>query len=155
VKNFSALVGIMREMNKEKRRERAKSKKKRANLRRNAPKVRYKLEVFQDGDWRPALEFRTKEEMRGHCDETEKLRERGDQLIVPGKILNRRGEVVRHIEGYEPPGTPRQITPERVIESSPLIGPMQPGFQGLRGQMVSDLIKDDHAHWGRGQKPLM
>ena len=144
-------------MKQEKRRRRTKAKKRRANLRRNAPKIFYWLEVFQDEDWRPALEFKTKEEMRAHCDETERIRERGGTQIVPGRILNRRGEVIRWIEGYEPPGegTPRQITPEKEVLPSRLKGPMQPGFQGLRGQRAKHRVLDDHAHWGSGKKPLM
>jgi len=125
-------------MKAEKRRKRTKRIQKRRNVLRNRPKMKYGLEVSDgDGGWRPAAVFKNDKEMELHCSKTEKLRKQG-QTIIPGRIVDNDGKVIRRIEG----GTPRQVTPEVPVSvKSELDGPLRPGFQGLKGQRASDQVK--------------
>lgn len=76
-----------------------------ANLRRNAPAPKFRLDVFIDGSWRFGVKLlKDRDAVKAHVEDTEKRREAGEQ-IAQGRVVGlASGEVVAEIAGSKPKG---------------------------------------------------
>jgi len=88
----------------QKRKARERNIRRETNIRRNnvAHKA-YTLTVEVDGEWRPVMQFSTKDEVKKYVESVEDLRKRGDTEIIRGRITHRvTGRIMAEIESFNP-----------------------------------------------------